>query len=139
MDSCREAERHRQTRNLRALVSFYLDETRRRGTAVLGARGTAGMGLCCGASQARRDRSADYEERRKQELLGALGEGYKTVASQTTYADSSDKMFIARVERGKAKAAIAAAKANLLAAEVEFKVWQTQMATMRQEKRIYGS
>ena len=34
------------------------------------------MGLCCGASQARRDRSADYEERRKQELLEALGEGY---------------------------------------------------------------
>ena len=34
------------------------------------------MGLCCGASQARRDRSADYEERRRQELLEALGEGY---------------------------------------------------------------
>ena len=69
----------------------------------------------------------------------ALGEGCKTVASQTTYADASDEMYAARVNRGVAKAAIAAAKANLLAAEVEFKIWQTQMATIRQEKRVYGA
>ena len=83
----------------------------------------------------------EAEEKRQFALLQveALGEGYKTVASQTTYADSSEDMFNARVERGKAKAGIAAAKANLLAAEVEFKVWQTQMATIRQEKRVYGS
>jgi len=83
----------------------------------------------------------EAEEKKQFALLQveALGEGYKTVASQTTYADSSEKMFIARVNRGVAKAEIAAAKANLLAAEVEFKVWQTQMATLRQEKRVYGS
>ena len=69
----------------------------------------------------------------------ALGEGCKTVAAQTTYADAHKSMFEARVNRGVAKAAIAAAKANLLAAEVEFKIWQTQMATMRQERRVYGS
>ena len=69
----------------------------------------------------------------------ALAMGYKTVAAQTTYADAHEKMFEARLNRGTAKASIAAAKANLLAAEVEFKVWQTQMATMRQERRVYGS
>lgn len=69
----------------------------------------------------------------------ALGQGHKTVAAQTTYADAHESMFEARLNRGVAKAAIAAAKANLLAAEVEFKVWQTQMATMRQERRVYGS
>ena len=40
------------------------------------------MGLCCGASQARRDRSADYEERRKQELLEALGDGAREMDVQ---------------------------------------------------------
>ena len=83
----------------------------------------------------------EAEEKKQFALLQvrAMGEGYKTVASQTTYADSSEEMYRARLNRGTAKAAIAAAKANLLAAEVEFKVWQTQMATMRQEKRVYGS
>lgn len=89
------------------------------------------------------EKACEMEAQEKKQFallqIEALGEGYKTVASQTTYADSSDKMFIARTNRGVAKAAIAAAKANLLAAEVEFKVWQTQMATMRQEKRVYGS
>ena len=71
--------------------------------------------------------------------MEALGQGSKTVAAQTTYADAHESMFEARVNRGVAKSAIAAAKANLLAAEVEFKIWQTQMATLRQEKRVYGS
>ena len=83
----------------------------------------------------------EAEEKKQFALLQvkAMGKGYKTVASQTTYADSSEEMYTARLNRGTAKAAIAAAKANLLAAEVEFKVWQTQMATIRQEKRVYGS
>ena len=95
------------------------------------------------AVQKAEEKACEMEAQEKKQFavlqVEALGAGYKTVASQTTYADSDDRMFDARVERGKAKAAIAAAKANLLAAEVEFKVWQTQMATMRQEKRVYGS
>jgi len=71
--------------------------------------------------------------------MQALAQGCKTVAAQTTYADAHASMFDARVNRGVAKSAISAAKANLVAAEVEFKIWQTQMATMRQERRVYGS
>jgi hypothetical protein len=83
----------------------------------------------------------EAEEKKQFALLQvrALSEGYKSVASQTTYADASEEMYQARINRGVAKAGIAAAKANLLAAEVEFKVWQTRMATIRQEKRVYGA
>lgn len=83
----------------------------------------------------------EAEEKKQFALLQvrALSEGYKTVASQTTYADATEEMYTARINRGVARAGIAAAKANLLAAEVEFKIWQTQMATIRQEKRVYGS
>lgn len=69
----------------------------------------------------------------------AEAEGHKTSAAQTRFADYDDGMYDARINRGVAKAAISAAKTELLAAEVEFKTWQTQMATMRQEKRVYGS
>jgi hypothetical protein len=44
-------------------------------------------------------------------------------------------MFDARVARGTAKGALAAAKQNALAAEVAFKTWQTEMATTRAEMR----
>ena len=69
----------------------------------------------------------------------AEAEGHKTSAAQTRFADHDDGMYDARINRGVAKAAISAAKAELMAAEVEFKTWQTQMATIRQEKRVYGS
>lgn len=69
----------------------------------------------------------------------AEAQGHKTAAAQTRYADYQEDMFQARIDKGVAKAAISAAKANLLAAEVEFKMWQTQMATIRQEKRVYGT
>lgn len=71
MDSSREAQRHREM-NL-SISERVAKQNTQRGTA---GEGTAEMGLCCGASQARRDRNADYEERRRQELLEALGEGY---------------------------------------------------------------
>ena len=63
----------------------------------------------------------------------------KTAAAQTSWADNQDEMEIARIERGAAKGSLAAAKANLLAAEVAFKTWQTEMATHRAERRVYGA
>ena len=71
MDSSREAQRHREM-NL-SIAERVAKQNTQRGTA---GEGTAEMGLCCGASQARRDRSADYEERRRQELLEGLGESW---------------------------------------------------------------
>ena len=65
--------------------------------------------------------------------------GAKTSAAQMAHADSNCKVFKARVARGVAKGAVAAAKANLLAAEVEFKQWQTEQATDRAERRVYGA
>ena len=59
----------------------------------------------------------------------------KTAAAQTSWADNQDEMEMARIERGAAKGSLAAAKANLLAAEVAFKTWQTEMATHRAERR----
>ena len=95
------------------------------------------------AVQEAEEKACEMEAKEKREFarlqVEAAAEGFKTVAAQTTYADASDRMFEARMNRGVAKASIAAAKSNLLAAEVEFKIWQTQMATMRQEKRVYGS
>lgn len=61
--------------------------------------------------------------------------GHKTVAAQTKWADDQQEMFDARVARGTAKGALAAAKQNALAAEVAFKTWQTEMATTRAEMR----
>ena len=61
--------------------------------------------------------------------------GHKTVAAQTKWADDQQDMFDARVARGTAKGALAAAKQNALAAEVAFKTWQTEMATTRAEMR----
>jgi hypothetical protein len=61
--------------------------------------------------------------------------GHKTVAAQTKWADDQQEMFDARVARGTAKGALAAAKQNALAAEVSFKTWQTEMATTRAEMR----
>jgi hypothetical protein len=71
MDSSREAQRHREMNLSSPSVS--------RNKTLNGApraKARPRWVLCCGASQARRDRSADYEERRRQELLEALGEGY---------------------------------------------------------------
>lgn len=63
----------------------------------------------------------------------------KTAAAQTSWADNQDEMETARIERGAAKGSLAAAKANLMAAEIAFKTWQTEMATHRAERRVYGA
>jgi multidrug resistance efflux pump len=82
---------------------------------------------------------AEATEKQVFAKLMIVGEhqGNKTAAAQTRYADASDEMFKARLERGKAKGNLAAAKANYLAAEVEFKQWQSVLASTRMEKRIY--
>jgi len=73
--------------------------------------------------------------------LMMIGEhqGNKTAAAQSRYADETDEMFQARLNRGQAKGSLAAAKANYLAAEVEFKAWQSKLASTRFEKRVYGT
>jgi hypothetical protein len=48
-------------------------------------------------------------------------------------------VYEARLARGKAKGMLAAAKSEMLAAEVEFKVWQSMLASERAERRVYGT
>ena len=72
-------------------------------------------------------------------LTAQVQHACKTAAAQTSWADNQDEMEMARIERGAAKGSLAAAKANLLAAEVAFKTWQTEMATHRAERRVYGA
>ncbi len=81
---------------------------------------------------------AEAREKRTAAKLMFMAEnnhGHKTVAAQTKWADDQQQMFDARVARGTAKGALAAAKQNALAAEVAFKTWQTEMATTRAEMR----
>ena len=97
-----------------------------------------------GAAVEKAERLAAQKEAEEKHLFArfqveAEANGHKTAAAQTRYADYKEEMFQDRMDKGVAKAAISAAKADLLAAEVEFKTWQTQMATIRQEKRVYGS
>lgn len=85
---------------------------------------------------------ADAEEKKenaKLMLVAQIEHGCKTVASQSTWADLQDRMEQARIKKGTAKGLLAAAKSNYLASEVEFKTWQTNQASVRMEKRIYGS
>jgi hypothetical protein len=84
---------------------------------------------------------ADAEERRiiAQAMVMAEARGDKTHAKQSRTADEDAVVFQARLDRGKAKGKLAAAKTNLAACEVEFKVWQSTMANLRFEKnRIYN-
>ena len=86
--------------------------------------------------------SAEAKEKRTYASLmitAQVNHNCKTAAAQSTWADNQEQMEQARLNRGLAKGLLAAAKANLLAAEVEFKTWQTNMATVRFEKRIYGT
>jgi hypothetical protein len=67
-------------------------------------------------------------------------QGQKTNAAQERSADESPDVVQARLDRGVAKGQLAAAKAELMACEMEFKIWQSQMATQRFEKnRIYNT
>ena len=38
-----------------------------------------------------------------------------------------------------AKGKLAAARAELMAAEIQFKTWKTKQASVRMEKRVYGA
>jgi hypothetical protein len=94
-----------------------------------------------GATVQKAERDLGYAEATEKRVAAQLmmtaehAHGQKTVAAQTKWADEQDEMFNARVNRGTAKGALASAKANLLAAEVSFKTWQTEMATNRAEMR----
>ena len=90
---------------------------------------------------ARRLVEAEAEEKRltAQSKVQALAKGFKTNAAQDTYADEDTNVFQARLARGVAKGEVSAAKANLLAAEVEFKTWQSKLAYERSERRVYGA
>jgi len=72
-------------------------------------------------------------------LTAQIQHGCKTVAAQASWADQQDSMENARIQKGVAKGMLAGAKSNYLAAEVSFKTWQTIQASVRMEKRAYGS
>lgn len=99
----------------------------------------------CGAQVGKAERDLAKAEASEKRTYASLmitaqaNHNCKTAAAQSTWADNQEQMEQARLNRGLAKGLLAAAKANLLAAEVEFKTWQTQMATTRFEKRIYGT
>lgn len=85
---------------------------------------------------------ADAAEKRQHALLQFKAEmehGCKSSVSQSRFADSTNEMFEARTQRGIARGALAAAKANLMAAEVEFKQWQSKQALLRSEARVYNA
>lgn len=85
---------------------------------------------------------ADAKEKKitAQVMVVAEARGDKTHAKQQRSADEDDSVFDARLARGKAKGALAAAKSDLIAAECEFKMWQSNMANLRFEKhRVYNT
>ena len=69
----------------------------------------------------------------------AEARGAKTNAGQERFADEDENVFKARLEKGMAKGGLASAKADLMAAEVEFKAWQSKLASERAERRVYGA
>lgn len=84
---------------------------------------------------------AEAEEKKivAQTMVIAEAKGAKTNAHQLRSADEDNNVFEARLAKGRAKGALAAAKAEALAAEVEFKVWQSRLASERAERRVYGT
>jgi hypothetical protein len=72
-------------------------------------------------------------------MVRAEARGHKTHAKQSRTADEDCDVYQCRLDVGTAKGKLVAAKSNLAAAEVEFKVWQSTMANLRFEKnRIYN-
>lgn len=65
-------------------------------------------------------------------------QGIKSAAGQTVWADSQEQMMQARLARGVAKGALAAAKGHLTAAEADTRIWQTKMSMLKLEARTYG-
>lgn len=84
---------------------------------------------------------AEAEEKKlvAQCKVQAQARGEKTNAAQERFADEDDNVFSARIAKGMAKGALASAKADLMAAEVEFKAWQSKLASERAERRVYGA
>lgn len=84
---------------------------------------------------------ADADEKRvvAQSMVIAEAQGAKTNAAQLRASDEDQGVYEARLARGKAKGKLAAAKSDMLAAEVEFKVWQSMLASERAERRVYGT
>lgn len=72
-------------------------------------------------------------------MVKAELEGSKSAAAQSRYADECDSVYDARVSHGIARGELAFAKAELKAREVNFDTWRTKMATLRSEKKVYGT
>jgi hypothetical protein len=68
----------------------------------------------------------------------AAARGLKADNAQQTYADADDEIFAARLEVGKQKALLAAAKVEARARDVEFETWRTEQANVRRERSRYG-
>lgn len=82
---------------------------------------------------------ADLKRTYAKAMLKAELEGNKTAAAQSRSADEDQGVYDARVAHGVAKGKLAAAKAELKAAEVAFDTWRTQMATLRLERKAYAA
>jgi hypothetical protein len=84
---------------------------------------------------------AEAEEKKiiAQVMVIAEARGAKTNAHQLRSADEDNNVFEARLAKGRARGQLAAAKAEALAAEVEFKIWQSKLASERAERRVYGT
>lgn len=84
---------------------------------------------------------AEAEEKKlvAQAKVQAEARGHKTNAAQDRFADECNRVYEARIAKGVAKGELASAKANLMAAEVEFKAWQSKLASERAERRVYGT
>lgn len=83
---------------------------------------------------------AEAEEKKLVAIAKVQAEarGHKTNAAQERFADEDETVFEARIRKGVAKGKLSSAKANLMAAEVEFKTWQSKLASERAERRTYG-
>lgn len=81
----------------------------------------------------------DAEEKKliAQQMVMGEAKGMKSVNAQIRYADESIAVYKARLAKGVAKGKLAAAKAELTAAEMSFNAWRTTMATTRMERNIY--
>jgi len=84
---------------------------------------------------------ADADEKRTiaTVMMRAEHAGAKTNAAQLRASDEDLSVYESRLARGKAKGMLAAAKSEMLAAEVEFKIWQSMLASERAERRVYGT
>ena len=83
---------------------------------------------------------AEAEEKKViAQVVIAEARGAKTNAHQLRSADEDNNVYEARLAKGRARGQLAAAKAEALAAEVEFKIWQSKLASERAERRVYGT